>query len=37
VGVEIDPASPVIAADEPAYCYSFARRLGDLYVADGLK
>ena len=37
VGVEVDPASTVIAADERAYCYSFARRLGDLYVAHGLK
>ena len=37
VGVEVDPASIVMAADGRAYCYSFARRLGDLYVADGLK
>ena len=37
VGVEIDPASTVLAADGRAYCYSFARRLGDLYVTDGLK
>ena len=37
VGVEVDPASVVIAADGRAYCYSFARRLGDLFVADGLK
>jgi serine/threonine protein kinase len=37
VGVEVDPASTVIAADGRAYCYSFARRLGDLFVADGLK
>jgi hypothetical protein len=37
VGVEVDPASVAIAAEGRAYCYSFARRLGDLYVADGLK
>jgi hypothetical protein len=37
VGVEVNPASVVIAADGRAYCYSFLRRLGDLYVADGLK
>jgi serine/threonine protein kinase len=37
VGVEVDPTSVAIAADGRAYCYSFARRLGDLYVADGLK
>ena len=37
VGVEIDPTSVLITADGGAYCYSFVRRLGDLYVADGLK
>jgi hypothetical protein len=37
VGVEVDPGSTVMAADGRAYCYSFSRRLGDLYLADGLK
>ncbi len=27
----------VITADAAAYCYSYLRRLGDLYVADGLR
>jgi hypothetical protein len=36
-GVEIDPVSIAIAADGGAHCYSFARRLGDLFVADGLQ
>ena len=37
VGVEVDRASVVVAADGSAYCYSFSRRLGDLFVADGLQ
>jgi hypothetical protein len=37
VGVEVDPGSAVMANDGRAYCYSFVRRLGDLYLADGLK
>jgi eukaryotic-like serine/threonine-protein kinase len=37
VGVEIDRGSVVVAEDGRAYCYSFLRRLGDLFVVDGLK
>ena len=37
VGVEIDRGSVVMTADGQSYCYSFLRRLGDLFVADGLK
>ena len=37
VGVEIDRGSVVMTADGQSYCYSFQRRLGDLFVADGLK
>ena len=37
VGVEVDRASVVVAADGSAYCYSFSRRLGDLFLADGLR
>ena len=36
VGIErLD--SPVITPDGRGYCYSYARRLSELYVADGLK
>ena len=36
VGIEyLDP--PVISPDGRGYCYSYARRLHELYVADGLK
>ena len=36
VGIEyLDP--PVISPDGRGYCYWYARRLHELYVADGLK
>ena len=36
VGIEyLDP--PVISPDGRGYCYLYARRLHELYVADGLK
>ena len=37
VGVEFGGGAPVITADASAYCYSYVRRLGDLFVVDGLK
>jgi eukaryotic-like serine/threonine-protein kinase len=37
VGVENLRASVAITPDAQAYCYSYTRRLGDLYVLDGLK
>jgi len=37
VGVEIVPEAVVIAPDAQSYCYSYVRRLGDLYMVDGLK
>ena len=37
VGVEDARESVVITPDAQAYCYSYNRRLGDLFVVDGLK
>ena len=37
VGVEGLRPTVEIAPDARAYCYSYIRRLGDLYVVDGLK
>ena len=37
VGVEFNAGSPVMTPDGSAYCYSYTRRLGDLFVVDGLK
>jgi hypothetical protein len=37
VGVEEMPASFVMTPDAQSYCYSYLRRLGDLYVVDGLE
>ena len=37
VGVEDMRETVVITPDAQAYCYSYMRRLGDLYVVDGLK
>ena len=37
VGVEGLRATVVITPDARSYCYSYMRRLGDLFVADGLK
>jgi eukaryotic-like serine/threonine-protein kinase len=37
VGVEFGAGSPVMTPDASAYCYSYTRRLGDLFVVDGLK
>jgi hypothetical protein len=37
VGVEADRNSVVMADDARSYCYSFTRRLGDLFIADGLQ
>jgi hypothetical protein len=37
VGVEDMRGSVVITPEAEAYCYSFMRRLGDLFVVDGLK
>jgi hypothetical protein len=37
VGVEFGGGSSVITPDGRAYCYTFTRRLGDLFVLDGLK
>jgi hypothetical protein len=37
VGVENMPANVVITPDGRAYCYSSMRRLGDLFVAKGLR
>ena len=37
VGVEGLRATVVITPDARAYCYSYMRRLGDLFVVDGLK
>jgi hypothetical protein len=37
VGVEFGAGSPVMTPDASAYCYSYLRRLGDLFVVDGLK
>ena len=30
-------ATVVITPDARSYCYSYMRRLGDLFVVDGLK
>jgi hypothetical protein len=37
VGVEFGGGASVITPDASAYCYSYLRRLGDLFVVDGLK
>jgi len=37
VGVESNRFTAAIAPDGGSYCYSFTRRLGDLFVVDGLK
>jgi eukaryotic-like serine/threonine-protein kinase len=37
VGVEDMRETVVITPDAQSYCYSYLRRLGDLYVVDGLK
>ena len=37
VGVERMGASVVITPDARSYCYSYMRRLGDLFIVDGLK
>jgi len=37
VGVEDMRETVVIASDGLSYCYSYLRRLGDLFVVDGLK
>jgi len=37
VGVEIGGGAAVITPDGNSYCYSYMRRLGDLFVLDGVK
>jgi hypothetical protein len=37
VGVESNPLRATIAPDGRSYCYSYTRRLGDLFVVAGLK
>jgi hypothetical protein len=37
VGVEAVGTSVVITPDAQSYCYSYMRRLGDLFIVDGLK
>lgn len=37
VGVEGLWGTVVITPDARSYCYSYMRRLGDLFVVDGLK
>ena len=37
VGVEDVRGSVIMTPDAEAYCYSYMRRLGDLFVVDGLK
>jgi hypothetical protein len=37
VGVEFNGASTVLTPDARSYCYSYTRRLGDLFVAEGLR
>jgi hypothetical protein len=37
VGVEQLRGAVAITPDAQAYCYSYMRRLGDLFVVDGLK
>jgi hypothetical protein len=37
VGVEVFGESLVITPDAQSYCYSYMRRLGDLFVVDGLR
>ena len=37
VGVEFGGGSPVMTPEASAYCDSYLRRLGDLFVVDGLK
>ena len=37
VGVEGMRGTVVITPDARSYCYSYMRRLGDLFVVDGLK
>jgi hypothetical protein len=37
VGVESLKNTVVITPDARSYCYSYMRRLGDLFVVEGLK
>lgn len=37
VGVEDMRETVVITPDARSYCYSYLRRLGDLFVVEGLK
>jgi hypothetical protein len=37
VGVQALPGTVVIAAEGRSYCYSYMRRLGDLFVVQGLR
>jgi hypothetical protein len=37
VGVETLRNTVLITPDARTYCYSYMRRLGDLFVVDGLK
>ena len=37
VGVEFAGGAAVITPDGRSYCYSYLRRLGDLFILDGLK
>ena len=37
VGVEGMRGTVVMTPDARSYCYSYMRRLGDLFVVDGLK
>jgi hypothetical protein len=37
VGVEDLRETVVITPDGQSYCYSYSRRLGDLFVVDGLR
>jgi hypothetical protein len=37
VGVESFPGAFVMTPDAESYCYSYIRRLGDLFVVEGLK
>jgi hypothetical protein len=37
VGVEFGGGAAVITPDGNSYCYSYVRRLGDLFVLDGLQ
>jgi hypothetical protein len=37
VGVQISPETVMITPDARSYCYYYQRRLGDLFVVEGLK